>query len=137
MNLTGTNIPPIVKVVTVSAAAPEAFRIFTARFGRWWPLATHSVGRSRSAGVSFGRAVGEPIVEMLEDGSRTEWGTILTWLPPDRVAFTWHPGEPEEQATMVEVTFVPQPEGGTRGGGGGPAGKRRPSGAVGGEKSHS
>ena len=34
------------------------------------------------------------------------WGTVTQWEPPHRVAFTWHPGTPEAEATLVEVTFT-------------------------------
>jgi uncharacterized protein YndB with AHSA1/START domain len=34
------------------------------------------------------------------------WGTVVAWEPPDRVAFTWHPGTPVAEATHVEVRFV-------------------------------
>lgn len=47
------------------------------------------------------------LVETLADGSLAVWGTVTAWDPPRRVAFTWHPGTPEEEATLVEVTFRP------------------------------
>lgn len=28
------------------------------------------------------------------------------WEPPRKVAFTWHPGDPPEKATHVEIRFV-------------------------------
>jgi uncharacterized protein YndB with AHSA1/START domain len=34
------------------------------------------------------------------------WGTVTDWASPDLVAFTWHPGQPEAEATRVEVSFV-------------------------------
>ena len=34
------------------------------------------------------------------------WGTVTDWSSPDLVAFTWHPGQPEAEATRVEVSFV-------------------------------
>ncbi len=101
------------KCVTVPAAPDRAFELFTARFGDWWPLATHSVGADRAAGVSFGAGVGGTIVETLADGTTSVWGTVTRWDPPDRVAFSWHAGTPEADAGLVEVTFTATGSGST------------------------
>lgn len=101
-----TSIEPIRKTVTVPAAPPRAFELFTAHFQEWWPLETHSVGIEHAVGVAFGDAVGGAIVEALADGTTSVWGTITDWEPPCRVAFTWHAGTPEAEATRVEVTFT-------------------------------
>lgn len=95
------------KSVTVRPGPDAAFRAFTAGIGEWWPLATHSVDGDRSAGVTLEPGVGGRLVETLADGSLAVWGTVTAWDPPRRVAFTWHPGTPEEEATLVEVTFRP------------------------------
>ncbi|AEG43561.1 SRPBCC domain-containing protein [Isoptericola variabilis] len=55
--------------------------------------------------------VGGRIVETLADGSTEVWGTIEAWEPPARVRFTWHPGTPPAEATLVEVTFRAAPGG--------------------------
>ena len=95
------------KSVTVPASPDRAFELFTARFGDWWPLATHSVGVDNAARVSFGAGVGGIILETLADGTTSVWGTVTRWDPPDRVAFSWHAGTPEAEAGLVEVTFTP------------------------------
>jgi uncharacterized protein YndB with AHSA1/START domain len=41
------------------------------------------------------------------------WWTITEWEPPDRVAFTWHAGTAEAEATRVEVTFTQDGPGST------------------------
>jgi uncharacterized protein YndB with AHSA1/START domain len=108
-----TSIQPIRKSVTVPAGPRRAFEVFTAHIQEWWPLATHSVGLERAAGVTFGAGAGQTITETLADGTTAVWGTITGWEPPHRVAFTWHPGRPESEATDVEVTFTPDEAGGT------------------------
>jgi uncharacterized protein YndB with AHSA1/START domain len=100
------SVEPLRKSVTVPAAPQRAFEIFTAHFGEWWPLATHSVGIEQAAGVTFGAGVGGRITETLADGSTSVWGTVTAWEPPHRVAFSWHAGTPEAEATQVEVTFT-------------------------------
>jgi uncharacterized protein YndB with AHSA1/START domain len=106
-------IAAVRKSVTVPASPARAFELFTARFGDWWPLATHSVGADKAAAVSFGAGVGEIILETLADGTTSAWGTVTRWEPPSRVAFTWHAGTPEPQAGLVEVTFTASGPAGT------------------------
>lgn len=100
-------IPPIVKQVRVPLDVTRAFAAFTDDFGRWWPLATHSVGGASSA-VSF---VDEQIVEMTSDGRRCVWGTVQRWEPPHALAFTWHPGQETPPHTDVLVEFAAQDNG--------------------------
>jgi uncharacterized protein YndB with AHSA1/START domain len=102
-----TSIEPVRKSVTVPAAPQRAFELFTAHIHEWWPLATHSVGVEHAAGLVFGEGVGAAIVETMTDGTTSVWGTVTQWEPPHGVAFTWHPGTAEAEATHVEVTFTP------------------------------
>lgn len=97
--------PPLVKTVRVPWDPAAAFRRFTAEIGSWWPLATHSVGGHRSAGVRFEGQSGGRIVETVRGGEPSVWGTVTAWEPDRRVAFTWHPGQGAELATEVEVRF--------------------------------
>ncbi len=108
-----TSVEPVRKSVTVPTAPPRAFELFTAHIQEWWPLPTHSVGGEDAAGVAFGEGVGGAIVETLADGSTSVWGTITDWEPPHRVAFTWHAGHAQADATRVEVTFAQDGPGGT------------------------
>ena len=39
-----SDLPPIVRSISVSWQPEEAFRRFTADFGNWWPRHTHSIG---------------------------------------------------------------------------------------------
>ena len=101
-----TSIEPVRKAVTVPAVPQRAFELFTAHMQEWWPLATHSVGAQDAVGVVFGGGVGGLIIETLADGTTSVWGTVTDWEPPHRVAFTWHAGTSEAEATRVEVTFT-------------------------------
>jgi uncharacterized protein YndB with AHSA1/START domain len=108
-----TSIQPVRKSVTVPAAPERAFELFTAHIQEWWPLATHSVGLQHAVGVTFGEGVGGAIIETLADGTTSIWGTVTDWEPPRRVAYTWHAGTPEAEATRVEVTFTQYEPGST------------------------
>lgn len=100
-----TALAPLTKTVVVACPVERAFDLFTARLAEWWPLATHSVGGATALGVEMQCREGGRIVETLGDGSTEVWGTVTGWEPPERVAFTWHPGQPVAEATRVEVTF--------------------------------
>ena len=101
-----TSVEPVCKSVTVPAAPQRAFELFTAHIQEWWPLGTHSVGAGDAVGVAFGEGVGGAIIETLADGTTSVWGTVTHWEPPHRVAFTWHAGTAEAEATRIEVTFT-------------------------------
>ena len=77
----------------------------------WWPLATHSVGREDAVDVRVEGRIGGRIIETTKDGTSYTWGTLTDWSPPERLAFTWHPGYDEAAATHVDVTFAPADDG--------------------------
>jgi uncharacterized protein YndB with AHSA1/START domain len=108
-----TSAEPVCKSVTVPAAAPRAFELFTSHMHEWWPLATHSVGAENALSVSFGEGAGAVILETLADGTTSVWGTVTDWEPPHRVAFTWHAGTADTEASRVEVTFTESAPGST------------------------
>jgi uncharacterized protein YndB with AHSA1/START domain len=97
---------PVRRTITVGWNVEAAFRRFTAQMAAWWPLRTHSVGGLAALRCVFEEKVGGKIYEVARDGSRCEWGTVLLWEPPHRVAFTWHPGHDASRATRVELRFT-------------------------------
>jgi uncharacterized protein YndB with AHSA1/START domain len=105
------SMPAITRATVVPRSASEAFELFTAHIGAWWPLRTHGVFEADSAGVAF---VDGRLIERCLDGRTAVWGDVLEWTPPSLVRFTWHAGhENPDPAGEVEVTFTAQ-EGGTR-----------------------
>jgi uncharacterized protein YciI len=99
-------VPPIRREILVDADPATAFEVFTGGIGRWWPLDELSV-HGQDATVSFTESLtGGQIVERSAGGQTAVWGTVTRWEPPDAVAFSWHPGQPAERASHVEVTFV-------------------------------
>ena len=105
------NIEPVRKQFRVSLSPEKAFELFTAGIGTWWPLATHSVGEDQAETCSFEGWVGGRIVEVLKDGSQSEWGKVLIWEPSRRVSFHWYPGRTPDTAQQVSVTFSEIPNG--------------------------
>ena len=95
-------VPPIRREILVDTDPATAFEVFTDRLGQWWPLAELSVyGADATVEFTDGQ-----IIERSADGQATVWGTVTRWEPPDAVGFSWHPGQPAESASHVEVTFA-------------------------------
>src|SRR5262249_58086597 len=82
-----------------------ACQLFTRRVGDWWHRGGHGWYGEETAGVAF---EGERLVERSTGGDEAVWGEVLSWEPPQRIVFTWHPGYEEgAPATEVEVRFRP------------------------------
>jgi len=104
---TQTTIQPVRRAVTVERPLEDAFRVFTESLGGWWPVETHSIAKDAVETVVMeGRADGR-LYERTADGAENDWGRMLVWEPPRRIAFEWHiTGTPTE----VEVRFTPEGE---------------------------
>jgi uncharacterized protein YciI len=97
-----STVPPIRREILVDTDPVTAFEVFTARIGLWWPLAELSV---YGAGATVTFTDGQ-VIERSADGHTAVWGTVTRWEPPGAVVFTWHPAQPAERASHVEVTFA-------------------------------
>ena len=98
-------IEPVVKSLRLTLTPEQAFELFTDQMSSWWPLNTHSVGEDRALSVRIEAKVGGRVVETTDDGVEHEWGRVTAWDTGQRVEFTWYPGLPEDQQTMVDVRF--------------------------------
>ena len=104
-------IAPIVVDVVVPCPPDRAFDYFTRDIGRWWPLATHSLGEANAVDVRFEPRVGGRLVETSRDGGEHVWGEVTAWQPGRLVAFSWHLSRDPSTAQCVDVRFTPAPEG--------------------------
>ena len=98
-------LAPIVVEVAVPCPPGRAFDYFATDIGRWWPLATHSLGRDQAATVRFEPRVGGRLIETLRDGRERVWGTVTAWVPGRQLAFTWHLDREPSTAQLVDVQF--------------------------------
>ncbi|HVZ43802.1 MAG TPA: SRPBCC domain-containing protein [Ramlibacter sp.] len=101
-----TTIPPVDHCVNVPLSVEDAFDLFTKRLALWWPLSTHSCAQGDAVDVEFEPRVGGRVLEHDKKGARHVWGTLLEWNPPHVLAMTWHPGQAEDQATRLKVSFT-------------------------------
>lgn len=98
-------LEPLLKSVHVERTPSEAFEVFTAGIGRWWPLSAYSIRQEHAVTCVIEPRPGGAVYERDDAGERFPWGQVLVWEPPRRFAMTWHPGRPAETAQEVEVTF--------------------------------
>jgi uncharacterized protein YndB with AHSA1/START domain len=105
MSSSTTRIAPVVRTIETRLPRGEAFTLFTAGIGTWWPRDRHSVSQARCVSVAFEPREGGTLYEVRDDGERFPWGRVLRWDPPRLFVMSWYPGEREESATEVEVRF--------------------------------
>ena len=104
-------LEPVRKTIVVKRTPREAFDIFTARMGTWWPVRQFSLYQTDSVECGIEPRVGGQIFEVSSTGERGVWGTIREWEPPHRFVTTWHPGSDPETPTELEVRFVAEGDG--------------------------
>lgn len=107
--MTAALVSPIQLSLLVPLAPADAFELFTARIAEWWPLSRHSIAQDRAVGCFIEPSVGGRVYEQSADGDEHEWGRVVVWDPPRRMAMRWYPGA--GPATEVEVTFTPADDG--------------------------
>jgi hypothetical protein len=106
----GRPIEPVRKERLLPIGVEQAFRLFTAEMGTWWPLATHSIAGDEASSVRFEERLGGQVVELSAE-QEFPWAEVTTWEPPDLVVLSWHPTVEVVAATTIEVRFEPVPEG--------------------------
>ena len=105
-------IQPVVKRLWLGVPVGTAFGVFAEETARWWPLLTHSVFGEEAQTCLLEPYEGGRFYEVHDDGLRqSEWGRVLAWEPPHRVALSFYAGHTAEEGTDLEVTFEPQAEG--------------------------
>ena len=90
----------------VACSAGHAFTVWTAGIGTWWPPDHTMTGRAEEVVLQGG--VGGRIYERTADGTEHEWGEVIVWQPPARLAYLWYLGRDRADATEVEIRFLAQ-----------------------------
>jgi uncharacterized protein YndB with AHSA1/START domain len=106
-------LPAVEHRVRVSLAPSDAFDLFTSQVARWWPFPGHSAFDDEAVDLRIEGRVGGAVTEVARDGRTCCWGTVTAWTPAAGFAMQWHPGLPEAEATLLQVTFAALVGGGT------------------------
>jgi uncharacterized protein YndB with AHSA1/START domain len=101
---------PLELAFTVDCPVEQAFDLWARRTSLWWPSG-HSVSAAPGLTVAFEPHVGGRIYERTAEGEEHDWGEVLVWEPPSRLAYLWHLRFDRSDATEVEVSFEPATEG--------------------------
>jgi len=96
---------PLIVEFEVAAGLDHAFATWTERCASWWPSA-HTISRGPAAILLEPRAGGR-IFERAPDGTEHDWGSVVEWEPPRRIAYRWHLFFDPSEATDLQVTFRP------------------------------
>jgi uncharacterized protein YndB with AHSA1/START domain len=106
------------KVVIVQAPPEVAWRVFTAKMGTWWPLATYKIGKAKAVDALIEPRVGGRWYERGDDGSTCDWGRVLSWEPHSRLVLSWEISadfrHDPNLKTEVEVRFIAEGKNRTR-----------------------
>jgi uncharacterized protein YndB with AHSA1/START domain len=97
---------------SVDCAPERAFHVWATRTSLWWPHG-HSVSGDPAVTVTFEPRPGGRIYERTPNGAEHDWGEVLAWEPPRRLAYLWHLRFDRADATEVEITFEVESAGGT------------------------
>jgi hypothetical protein len=104
---------PLKHSFTVDCPVDHAFDMWARRTSLWWPTG-HTVTAEAGLEVVFEPRPGGRIFERTPSGREEDWGEILLWEPPARLAYVWHLRQDRADATEVEVAFTPETDARTR-----------------------
>ena len=96
---------PLEVEFTIACAPAHAFDLWATRTSLWWP-SSHSVSTDPNLTVTFEPRAGGRIFERTMAGDEFDWGEVLVWEPPRRLAYLWHLRQDRADATEVEVMFA-------------------------------
>ena len=105
-------VEPIVIEFEVACSPEHAFDTWAGRTSLWWPR-SHSMSGAPGLRVTFEGRAGGRIYERSPDGVEHDWGEVLAWEPPHRLASLWHLGTDRSRATEVGISFTGDPGGTT------------------------
>lgn len=112
--------PDLYATVDVPLAQEPAFELFTRGLARWWPREFTWSGTDLLLDIGVEPREGGLLFELGPYGFRIDFGRVLTWSPPTRLAFTWQIGPDRlpvpdpARVSEVDVGFQPEGAGTTR-----------------------
>src|ERR1700752_5393412 len=81
--------PPVRQATVVRSEISHTFEVFVNSIGVWWPVQPFSAGGDRVVGGTVEPRLDGRVYETWADGTVVEWGRLLVWEPPRRIAMSW------------------------------------------------
>lgn len=101
---------PIVHEISLTCSPERAFQVFTEEVGSWWDP-EYTANPLTYATITIDPRMRGQITERHIDGSEHDWGQVLGWEPPTRVAFSFTLSQDRAFPTVVRATFEPSDQG--------------------------
>ena len=98
-------VEPIEIQFEVACSPEHAFDTWANKTSAWWPR-SHSITSATGLMVTIEPRVGGRIFERTPQGAEHDWGEVLAWEPPNRLAYLWHLGTDRSRATEVDISFT-------------------------------
>jgi uncharacterized protein YndB with AHSA1/START domain len=95
--------PPVRQATLVRSDIAHTFEVFVTAIGVWWPVQPLSAGGDLAVDVTVEPRLHGRVFETWADGTVVEWGRLLAWEPPHRIAMTW---TSTPVTTEVELSFT-------------------------------
>jgi len=103
-------IAPIRRTIEVAVPPERAFALFTGRMHDWWPIG-HSISDDPRIDIQMEGHANGWWGQIGERGTRTQWGKVLAWEPPERLLLAWQIDAQwqydPDLVTELELTFTP------------------------------
>ena len=102
------------QTITIAAKPERVWRAWVAEMNQWWTRPYYN-DHDRVTGLEMEPRLGGRYMEKWgEDGSGFLIGTVVEWLPPMRLAYTWSERDWGGANTLIRIEFLPDEHGGTR-----------------------
>ena len=102
------------RTISIAAAPERVFQAWVEEMNQWWTKPYYN-DHERIHGLVLEPKLGGRYIEKWdENGGGFLIGTVVEWLPPIRLAYTWSERGWGGVSTLIRIEFVPDEAGGTR-----------------------
>ncbi len=102
------------RTLTIAAPPERVWQAWVSEMNQWWTKPYYN-DHGRVTGLHMEPKLGGRYIEKWgEDGAGFLIGTIVEWLPPLRLAYTWSERGWGGANTLIRIELQPDEQGGTR-----------------------
>jgi uncharacterized protein YndB with AHSA1/START domain len=102
------------RTITIAAAPDRVFQAWVYEMNQWWTKPYYN-DHARIHGLHMEPGLGGRYIEKWDqNGGGFLIGTVIEWLPPTRLAYTWTERGWGGVNTLIRIELAPDEAGGTR-----------------------